>query len=327
MENPIRRYLEDAIAAEKSFETQLEGFAKEASLPEVQSMFQQHAAETRTQYELLTSRLEALGGSTSTIKSFLAHLFNSAPKVAQAGHEKEERTTQDLMMAFAVENAEVAMYEALFVAAETAGDSETAALARRIQAQEQETADKVWRVIAPAATQAYQAVRARDESESRAVVRRYVEDAEAAERNFEDALAGFGKSGEQTTSQSLFAMMSDKARTQHERLQRRLESLGGTPSTSKSALAHLLAFTPLSAQLGHDEAEKTTQHLMITYSAAAAEMAMYEALAAVATATGDTETAALARELQSEEKEDHRLAWEQLPQSARASSQAVLSNA
>ena len=30
------------------------------------------------------------------------------------------------------------MYEALFVAAETAGDAETAALARRIQAQEQE---------------------------------------------------------------------------------------------------------------------------------------------------------------------------------------------
>jgi len=326
MDNPIRRYLEDAIAAEKSFETQLEGFAKEASLPEVQNMFQQHAMETRTQYELLTSRLEALGGSTSTIKSFLAHLFNSAPKAAQAGHEEEERTTQDLMMAFAVENAEVAMYEALFIAAEMAGDTETAALARRIQAQEQETAEKVWKVIAPAATQAYQAVKWRDESESEMVVRRYVEDAEAAERNFEDALAGFSKSGEQTSVQSLLAMMSNKARTQHERLERRLEKLGGSRSTSKSALAHILAFTPLTAQLGHDDAEKNTQHLMITYSAAAAEMAMYEALATVATAAGDVETAALARELQAEEKEDHRLAWEQLPQSARASSQAVLSN-
>jgi ferritin-like metal-binding protein YciE len=120
--------------------------------------------------------------------------------------------------------------------------------------------------------------------------------------------------------------MSSKARTQHERLQRRLEELGGSPSTSKRALAHLLAFTPLSAQLGHDESEKNTQHLMITYSAAAAEMAMYEALAAVAAAAGDTETAALARELQAEEKEDHRLAWERLSQSARTSSREVLSN-
>jgi len=327
MENPIRRYIEDAIAAEKSFETQLEGFAKEASLPEVQQMFEQHAAETRTQYQLLTSRLEALGGSTSGIKSFLAHLFNAAPKVAQAGHEEEERTTQDLMMAFAVENAEVAMYEALSVAAETAGDNQTAELARRIQAQEKETARKVWSVIARSAVDAYNAVRARDESGAVAVVRRYVEDAEAAERNFEDALAGFSESGEQTSAQSLFSMMSNKARTQHERLERRLQELGGSPSGSKSALAHLLAFTPLSAQLGHDEAEKNTQHLMITYAAAAAEMAMYEALAAVARVSGDIQTEELARQLQSEEEEDHRLAWQQLPPSARESARAVMSNA
>ena len=65
----------------------------------------------------------------------------------------------------------------------------------------------------------------------------------------------------------------------------------------------MLAFSPLSAQLGHEEAEKNTQHLMVTYSAAAAEMAMYEALAAVATASGDGEM--VPRALQSEEKEDH----------------------
>jgi len=327
MNHPIQRYLEDAIAAEKSFETQLRGFAKEASSPQVQSMFTKHADETRTQYEQLTSRLEAIGGSTSTIKSFLAQLFNSAPKAAQLGHEQEERTTQDLMMAFAVENAEVAMYESLFLAAETANDTETAALAKRIQAQEQETADKVWEVIAPTAVEAFHAVRSKGEKDSKALVVAYLEDAEAAERNFEDALAGFSKSGDQSSVQSLLGMMSSKARTQHQRLATRLEALGGKPSTAKSVLAHLLAFTPLSAQLGHEESEKNTQHLMVTYSAAAAEMAMYEALGSVAEAAGDQETARLARELQSEEKEDHRLAWQQLPQSARASAQAVLSDA
>jgi len=327
MDNPIKRYLEDVIAAEKSFETQLRGFAKEASGSQAARLFEQHAEETKTQYGLLTSRLEALGGSASGIKSFLAHLFNSAPKIAQVGHAEEERTTQDLIMAFAVENAEVAMYEALFVAAEMAGDSQTAVLARRIQAQEQETADKVWNVIATAATEAFEAVRASDAEESRSVVCRYVEDAEAAERNFEDALDGFAKAGEQGDTQSLFQMMSRKARTQHERLERRLESIGGTRSAAKSALAHLLAFTPLSAQLGHDPAEKNTQHLMVVYAAAAAEMAMYEALQAVAVAANDIETATLARQLQAEEKEDHVLAWAQLPKSARASSQAVLSNA
>ena len=85
----------------------------------MQAMFRQHAEETKQQYTMLTQRLEELGGSTSTIKSFLAHMFNFAPKIAQIGHDKYERQTQDLMMAYAVENAEVAMYESLAQAAQT----------------------------------------------------------------------------------------------------------------------------------------------------------------------------------------------------------------
>jgi len=118
----IRRYLEDAIAAEKSFETQLQGFAREGDDEEVNAMFAIHAAETRRQYERLTARLEALGGSPSTAKSFLAHLFGLTPKTAQVGHAPQERTTQNLIMAFTVENSECAMYEALAAAAEAAGD-------------------------------------------------------------------------------------------------------------------------------------------------------------------------------------------------------------
>jgi len=327
MEHPIRRYLEDAIAAEKSFETQLTGFAKEASLPKIRGLFEQHAQETREQYESLRARLDALGGSTSTLKSILAHLFGTAPKAAQVAHEEEERTTQNLMIAFAVENAEVAMYEALKVAAETAGDEETAALAIRIQGQERATAAKIWPEIGPAAIAGFHAVRAKAGANPNDIIVRYVEDAEAAERNFEDTLDGFSKSGEQQDVQSLMAMLSARAKSQHYRLRNRLEQLGGSPSTSKSVLAHLLAFTPLSAQLGHDESEKSTQHLMITYSAAAAEMAMYESLSAAATAAGDEQTAALARDLQSEEEEDQRFAWEKLSISARSSAEAVLSNA
>jgi ferritin-like metal-binding protein YciE len=327
MDEPIKRYLEDAIAAEKAFESQLQTFAKEASLPQVRTLFEQHADETREQYEALTARLKALGGSTSLLKSFMAHVFGMAPKTAQLGHDEAERTTQDLMMAFAVENAEVAMYESLKVASETAGDEQTASLARTIQAQEQATADKVWQQIPLSARHGFESVRTKDGAASNAVITRYIQDAEAAERNFEDALAGFSKIGNQSQVQSLMAMMSRKAATQHQRLRSRLEMLGGTPSTSKSLLAHLLAFTPLTAQFGHDESEKSTQHLMITYAAAAAEMAMYESLHAASLAAGDQDTATLALQLQAEEKEDQRLAWENLAPSARVSSQAVLGNA
>jgi ferritin-like metal-binding protein YciE len=154
----IKRYLQDAIAAEKSFETQLQGFAKEGDDQAAKTAFHQHALETKQQYERLTARLEALGGSTSATKSFLAHIFGLSPKTAQLGHEAEERTTQNLMMAYAVENSEIAMYEALITVADAAGDTETATLARGIQQEEKRTADIVWSLIPAAAINAFRRV-------------------------------------------------------------------------------------------------------------------------------------------------------------------------
>lgn len=317
MEYPIRRYLEDAIAAEKSFETQLRGFAEEATYPGASMAFATHSAETKVQHERLTARLRVLGGEPSTIKSALAHLFNMAPHIAQIGHEAEERTTQDLIMAYSMENAEVAMYQAMAVAAEPFDDTETAELARSIQQQERETASKVWKLIGPSAEQAYLKAISGDSANAAPTIARYLQDAEAAERNFETALASFSKTGDQPEVRSLLAMMSAKARTQHERLQARLHALGGGTSTGKSILGHMLAFPPVTAQMGYAASEKNAQHLMITFAAASAEMGMYEALACAAAVSGDQETAALARELQAEEKRDHELAWEHLEQSAR----------
>ncbi|MFN3649624.1 MAG: DUF892 family protein [Armatimonadota bacterium] len=154
----IRRYLQDAIAAEKHFEGQLRTNAKDAEQPEIKRLFEQHAEETRMQHERLTARLETLGGSPSGMKSFMANLFGMAPKAAQMGHDAAERGTQDLIMAYAVEQSEIAMYEALIVAADAAGDQETAQLAREIQQQERRTAERVWDLVAPAARQSFMKV-------------------------------------------------------------------------------------------------------------------------------------------------------------------------
>jgi ferritin-like metal-binding protein YciE len=321
METPIPRYLEDAIAAEKSFESQLRRFGRESVFAEAQAVFLSHADETKAQYDRLTGRLNELGATPSGAKSILADVFTSLPGAAQLGHSPEERATQDLIMAYAVENAEIAMYESLAIVANAFGDADTEALARDIQSQEKAAAGKVWKLIEPVAGEAY----ARANHAKGNILIPYLEDVEAAERNFEDALASFSKAGDQSAVQSLMAVMSAKARTQHERLERRLRELGGSPSTVKSILAHVLAFTPVSAQAGHSASEKSTQHLMITYAAASAEMAMYEALAVVAHASGDGQTERLARELQTEEKADHSLAWNHLPASASARFQPAVS--
>jgi len=154
----IRRYIQDAIAAEKNFESQLRTFAKDTDQISAKQLFEQHADETRRQHERLTARLQALGGEPSGIKSFFAHLFGFAPKVAQIGHDDAEEGTQDLIAAYAVEHAEIAMYEALAQAASAAGDTETEQLAREIQREERQAAEKVWSLIASSARDSFSKV-------------------------------------------------------------------------------------------------------------------------------------------------------------------------
>lgn len=147
----LASYLEDVIASEKAFQMQLDGFAKEARNPQVAELFRVHASETEQQHTRLTAHLKEIGGSTSVLKGALSHIFAVAPKVAQLGHDVQERQTQDLMMAFAVENAEVAMYETLICAARLAGDEALVALATSIQSQERSTAEAIWPHIAASA--------------------------------------------------------------------------------------------------------------------------------------------------------------------------------
>jgi ferritin-like metal-binding protein YciE len=147
----------------------------------------------------------------------------------------------------------------------------------------------------------------------------HLENVIAAERNFEDVLSRFSSEGEQEDVKQMFSGLSAKARTQHQRLEGRLRELGGSPSTLKSAVAHVLAAAPLIAQAGQTPQEKNTQHLIVTYAAAAAEMAMYEALATVARSAGDFATEQLARQLQREEKEDYQIVWSMLGSSAQRS--------
>jgi ferritin-like metal-binding protein YciE len=145
---------------------------------------------------------------------------------------------------------------------------------------------------------------------------KYLQEAEAAERTFEDALASLSKTAEQAAVQDALANMSRKARTQQERLHARIEALGADSSTAKGALAHLLAFVPTVAQWAEAEDQKSTQALMITIACAAAESAMYEALATAAAAAGDGATEQLARQLQDEERQDYQQGALLLRQSA-----------
>lgn len=143
----IRRYLQDAIAAESTFESQLRAFAQEGDDDDVQSFFALHADQTKFQYDRLAARLGELGGNPSATKALSVQAVGLAPKTAQATRSQEERTAQNLILAFSIEQAECATYEALASVARAASDPATESLARQIQDEEKEAANRVWRFL------------------------------------------------------------------------------------------------------------------------------------------------------------------------------------
>jgi ferritin-like metal-binding protein YciE len=153
----IKGYLTDAIAVERGCEAQLRAFAAGVrDAHDIRQLFLEHAEETRDQHQALADRLRELNGTPTGGPSFLAHLFRSGDAGVVSDREQEERIAQHLMIAFAVENSEVAMYESLATIASAAGDGATEILARQIQNQERATAEKMWRQIGPAARRAAQ---------------------------------------------------------------------------------------------------------------------------------------------------------------------------
>jgi ferritin-like metal-binding protein YciE len=143
----IKRYLQDIIASEKAFESQLRSMSEDSDNRPVAELFSAHADETKRQCNRLISRLQELGGNPSTAKSFIAHVFNAVPRAGQIGQRDEDRCTQNLIVAYAIEQSEVATYEALKVAAQTVGDTATGQIAEEIQQEERMAAQRIWNLL------------------------------------------------------------------------------------------------------------------------------------------------------------------------------------
>ena len=135
------------MAAEQGSEAQLRGFAEAGDDDEVRNTFLMHAEKTGAQYQRLARKLEALGGRPSEEKSFFADLFGTIAKAPQAAGVQEEQTTQNLIAAATVESGKCALYEALATVAAIAGEPDIERLAREIQAEERQTAERLYRFL------------------------------------------------------------------------------------------------------------------------------------------------------------------------------------
>lgn len=134
----IVRYIDDAIALEAASITALRDMAKDAVSTDERLLYEGHLIESESHKQRLEGRLVTLGGEAkrSVLKDVMSSIGTAATNILHAGKNDGEKDTRNLMQAYAMESLEVAVYEALYAAANSSGDSETALLARQIQAEE-----------------------------------------------------------------------------------------------------------------------------------------------------------------------------------------------
>jgi len=308
----IVRYLQDAEAAERNFEDALEAFSNMGDQTFVQRALRMMSAKAKTQHEKLETRLKELGAGPSTAKSALAHILGFAPTAAQMGQSDSEKNTQHLIATIAAAAAETAMYQALGIAAHAAHDVDTQQLAEHLQQDELEDYRIAAGLLRESALDSFH----RSSMDKQEALKAYLQDAIAAEKNFETQLRGFAKEGSGNEIHALFLQHADETKRQYERLTRRLEEIGGSPSTAKTFIAHLVGMSPKLGQVGHDVMDRLTQDLIITFAVENCEVAMYEALIAVAEAVDDTQSAELARSIQAEERATAEKVWQRLSPTA-----------
>ncbi|MEN3342196.1 MAG: hypothetical protein V7644_1600 [Actinomycetota bacterium] len=141
LEEQLRKYLADAHAIEEQAIGLLERGAAIVQEPQLAAVFSDHLAQTRDHAELVEERLHALGGDPSSLKDALMRLGALNWGAFFQGHP--DTPGKLTAFAYAFEHLEIGAYEQLARVAAAAGDEETAALARRILAEERAAAGTI----------------------------------------------------------------------------------------------------------------------------------------------------------------------------------------
>lgn len=108
---------------------------------EIRQMFEHHKEETERHERLLKEWLDALGAGTSTPKE--AQTVAATLLKGIADRVRTDKPVKNARDGYVTEHMEIACYQILERLAERAGDRETAEVARRNRADEEEMARKI----------------------------------------------------------------------------------------------------------------------------------------------------------------------------------------
>jgi ferritin-like metal-binding protein YciE len=257
--------------------------------------FRKHLGETESQEQRVRARLEAHEASPSKLKDVAGQAGGFG--MVLFARSQPDTPGKLAMHAFSYEHMEVAAYELLGIAAREAGDEATAALAAAIADEEREMAGRIAEHWDDAVEQALARV---DPDDLGDTLDTYLADVHALEGQSKKLLE---KSRELDVPEALRAALDHhltETEGHLEKIERRLDDRGATPSALKDAALRLGA---LNWGVFFAAQPDTPAKLSgFAYAVENLEVAAYELLLRVARRAGDEETVTLAESILAEEK-------------------------
>lgn len=268
--------------------------------------FRKHLAETESQEERVRQRLEAHEASPSKLKDVAGQAGGFG--MVLFARSQPDTPGKLAMHAFSYEHMEVAAYELLRIAAREAGDEATATMAAAIADEEREMAGRIAGHWDDAVEQALAKVEPDDLGDT---LNTYLADVHALEGQSKKLLE---KSREMDVPEALRAAL-DRHLTETEghleKIERRLDERGATPSAIKDAMLRLGALNW--GAFFAAQPDTPAKLAGFSYAVENLEVAAYELLLRVARRAGDGETVAMAESILSEEEAAAKAVADQWP--------------
>jgi ferritin-like metal-binding protein YciE len=309
-ETQLVKYLTDAHSIEEQALVQMRRAPKlvEGSLAEI---FVRHEEETRSQERRVRERLEAHDASPSKLKDVAGQAGGFG--MVLFARSQPDTAGKLAMHAFSYEHMEVAAYELLTIAAREAGDEETAAMAEAIADEEREMAGRLAARFDEAVEQALRDVEPDDLGEQ---VDTYLADLHALEGQSKELLEKGKKMEVPDALRQAFDHHLEETEGHLEKLERRLDDRGATPSAIKDAMLRLGALNW--GAFFAAQPDTPAKLAGFSYAVENLEVAAYELFLRVARRAGDEESVALAESILGEEKAAAKSVADQWPVSMAA---------
>jgi ferritin-like metal-binding protein YciE len=275
----------------------------------------EHLPETERHERAVRDRLEALGGSPSTVKDVV--MAAGGKGFILFARSQPDTPGKLLAHAYSYEHLELAAYRLLAIVADRAGDAETTAMANDIAEEERLMGERLAACYDEAADDALARV-GPDRMES--ALTSYLADAHALEQQAITLLGRAATIAGDPAFVEAYERHLEESREHATAVERRLEAHDSSPSTLKDAAMRLGGLNWTAFFQAHPDTPGKLA--AFAYAFEHLEIAAYELLKVVATEAADGHAIQLAEQILAQERAAAAKIAEQFPQAADASLEA-----